>query len=451
MDGLRRRLIAIVSASVPTLVACGPQPAEPETESSGDGTGSGIQPSTTGPGASSGADASSSGGTLPDLGSAEDDGADVRLDLGAMPDVGRDLDPTTCVQWRPNTTFACADRPSSGIPAYQCGPLPADGTCGDDDAVAVTQAVNDCFDPECFGWFAWDVMCGPDPDVTDACCYWLLVDEGQICPGRPFLVDGHDRLAPLRSDNGTPSPWACRNSDRPHPMSLDSQRRAAMAEVYAQAGLFEHASVASFARFTLVLLAVGAPPELVAASVQATQDEIGHARLWFGLAAAYGHPVTPGALDVNRALDDTTDLRRALVSALREGCIAETISALQARAAARVTADPALRHRLERLADEEERHCELAWAFVAWVLDRDPTLGPTVTAELTRAVEHVPRGPAIPDQLDAAVLHEGGLLSVVERRTIAAATLERIVAPVGAALVGRTRAPQGLRGAARGT
>lgn len=46
----------------------------------------------------------------------------------------------------------------------------------------------------------------------------------------------------------------------------------------------EHASVAAFARFTLQLLAMGAPAELVQASVGAAADELDHARLRFGIA-----------------------------------------------------------------------------------------------------------------------------------------------------------------------
>jgi hypothetical protein len=48
----------------------------------------------------------------------------------------------------------------------------------------------------------------------------------------------------------------------------------------------EHASVAAFARFTLDLLALGAPADLVQSAQQALGDEIAHAELCFGLAGA---------------------------------------------------------------------------------------------------------------------------------------------------------------------
>ena len=43
--------------------------------------------------------------------------------------------------------------------------------------------------------------------------------------------------------------------------------------------LGEHASVASFARFTLDLLSLGAPPGLLSAAFHAGQEEISHTQL----------------------------------------------------------------------------------------------------------------------------------------------------------------------------
>src|SRR5688572_10054793 len=79
---------------------------------------------------------------------------------------------------------------------------------------------------------------------------------------------------------------------------FDSARERA-AEYWANAGLFEHASVAAFARFALQLLALGAPADLVASAQAAMADEIEHARLCFGLAWRYrGRSVGPSALPI---------------------------------------------------------------------------------------------------------------------------------------------------------
>ncbi|MCA9546694.1 MAG: ferritin-like domain-containing protein, partial [Myxococcales bacterium] len=61
--------------------------------------------------------------------------------------------------------------------------------------------------------------------------------------------------------------------------SEDPAQRARLADHWTRQALAEHASVASFARFALHLMAVGAPPDLLVATHQAGLDEIEHARL----------------------------------------------------------------------------------------------------------------------------------------------------------------------------
>src|SRR5436190_13763000 len=53
---------------------------------------------------------------------------------------------------------------------------------------------------------------------------------------------------------------------------------------------------------------------------------------------------------------------------VREGCIGETVAALEAREALARASDPAVRAVLARIARDEARHAELAWRTVAWAL-----------------------------------------------------------------------------------
>jgi len=70
-------------------------------------------------------------------------------------------------------------------------------------------------------------------------------------------------------------------------ITLDaSEAPAGLAERWRENGKTEHASVAAFARLTLDLMALGAPPTLVAAANQDSLDEIRHAELCFSLATA---------------------------------------------------------------------------------------------------------------------------------------------------------------------
>jgi hypothetical protein len=130
----------------------------------------------------------------------------------------------------------------------------------------------------------------------------------------------------------------------------------------------EHASIAAFARFALELLSLGAPPDLLMQAHQALADETAHARDAFALASAYaGRPVGPGSLDVGGALAARTPLA-IVTTAILEGCIGETVAAVEATEALAHATDPAVRTALERIAVDETRHAELAWRFVQWVL-----------------------------------------------------------------------------------
>jgi hypothetical protein len=108
----------------------------------------------------------------------------------------------------------------------------------------------------------------------------------------------------------------------------------------------EHASIAAFARFTLELLAFGAPSELVCLSNAALADETRHAAQAFALASGYaGHGIGPGPLDTALGVGPF-ELEQSVFNAFLEGCIGETVAALEAR------------------------HAELAWRFVKWALPR---------------------------------------------------------------------------------
>jgi hypothetical protein len=99
----------------------------------------------------------------------------------------------------------------------------------------------------------------------------------------------------------------------------------------------------------------------------AIADETEHTRLAFGLASAYaGRHIGPDALPIDGALD-AADLPAILETVIREGCIGETVAAVEAAEALAHATDPAVRQVLERIAQDETNHAELAWRFVRWV------------------------------------------------------------------------------------
>jgi hypothetical protein len=200
-----------------------------------------------------------------------------------------------------------------------------------------------------------------------ACCYVEFVRCNQkkvnIRPvvGRP-LRDAHDG-APSVATTRARGDWStrvvgARNADR------------ARATRWTEDACMEHASVASFARLTLQLLALGAPARLVEASLRAGLDEIRHARLSFGVASAYaGSEVGPSELPAPHASESVTFASLALET-FRDGCVNESLAAAAALWAAEDATDAAEAAVLRRIAGDEEGHAELAWQVLAWAIDR---------------------------------------------------------------------------------
>ena len=202
--------------------------------------------------------------------------------------------------------------------------------------------------------------------------------------------------------------------------------------------LTEHASVASFARFALQCLALGAPADIVAGAQRAGLEEIEHARLSFGLASAYsGNPERPLGIDVAGALEGPIDPCAVALSVAREGCIAETVSALLIAAARDAAEDPVVRGVLAEVAEQEIEHALLAWRYLRWALEHgDRQLRRAVAGVFARPELAVGLGatPSIGGSVQALRAH--GCLPLAERQTIALQVVRNVVAPAARALLG---------------
>jgi hypothetical protein len=209
-----------------------------------------------------------------------------------------------------------------------------------------------------------------DPDV---CCYVSFDQcQGRRATVRPVLG------RPLRDVFGA---FILAQTVRRAAWSQDVIARPdAVREAWWSAcGAAEHASIAEFARLTLVLLALGAPSDLVRDAQRAAIDEIDHARVCFTLASRYaGHAVGPGVLAVARGTLDSS-LRALAENTLRDGCYGETAGALVLRSVARES-DPETAPIVDRMADDEERHANLAWRILRFCMEMDPRS----TVEVTR-------------------------------------------------------------------
>lgn len=205
--------------------------------------------------------------------------------------------------------------------------------------------------------------------------------------GRPFLIELQARVAPLREGHD----WGLANLV-PRLEHLSGDERAEQAAHWARLGQMEHASIAAFARFSLQLLTLGSPPELVEACTQALADETLHARLCFQLASQYaGHGIAPGALDIERSLE-ASSLVDIVDLVIAEGCVGETNAALEALAAAEAATDPIVANVYAQIADDEQRHAALAFRFLRWALEQaDAEVRPRIQEALL-ALPSTPTG-----------------------------------------------------------
>ena len=258
-----------------------------------------------------------------------------------------------------------------------------------------------------------DVLSGPTVKAKK-CCF--TVCRGQAAPCGRVLVD--DRGRERQADVVPNWDWSGAVGS-----TLSAEVRAA----WLSDALLEHASVAAFARFSLELLAVGAPPSFVADAHRAALDEIEHARLCFALGSAPGEGKGPSALALD-GISPRARLDEIAAATAEECCAGETFAALVAARALEGATHPAARDALARIAEDEARHAELGWRFVAWAVARGGAdVRRAVTAGLARGIDRIRRaeGPFLVDRTSA---REGGRLDRDAYRVVAHDAIALVVA-----------------------
>jgi len=279
------------------------------------------------------------------------------------------------------------------------------------------------------------------PPENGQCCYPFVT----AVDGRPFIVDGQSRHADVieRADwCAARHEWSGRTFDRREGRfdrsddRLTPTQRARLAEAWLVDAKAEHASIASFARLTLQLLSLGAPPELLIATQRATKDEIAHAELCFALASRFaGRPLGPSELAMSGAVTDVTLVELA-VAAVHEGCVGETMAAVLAGERLEQARDPQVRAALAKIAKDEGRHAELAWRTVVWAIERGgQSVYDAVRAAFDEAVAPYADDARHPDDdaIDDLLASHGRAAKAAIRRA-QAAVVHEIVRPIAASL-----------------
>jgi hypothetical protein len=309
--------------------------------------------------------------------------------------------------------------------------------CGSDPATSSTGSA-DAADDRADG--AGDELAtARDSSVSDTSVTDSAGDELPPTIRRPFLVGSSMRSARGEARDDWSS--ALSGDSASGDALLSAITRRELARVWLADALEEHASVAAFARFTMLMLSVGAPPELVVASQRASLDEVNHARDCFALANRYGDGATgPGALDVHDSIGPMSLADLAALTA-EEGCVGETLGAALATEQLALVTDPVARRVLARIAKDEARHAELAWRFVAWAVAEEQrgSLGAAgVLASVTSAVHHAVRSTRAmtirPCVADLEHWHAHGRVTCAEAREASERAVVEVVLPCLAAL-----------------
>ena len=192
----------------------------------------------------------------------------------------------------------------------------------------------------------------------------VLLSVADFRRGRQIRRFGRVLLPPLQGG----ADWA---RERDH-VAVDEALRNAVAQQWRENGRTEYASVAAFSRLSLDLLALGAPPALVAAAQRDALDEIRHAELSFALARSIdGVAVSPGAFTAVRDTKPLAGPREVLlarlaVDSLVDGALHEGVSARVIAQLGRRSEVAGIRSLLKELAADEGRHAAHGWEVVAW-------------------------------------------------------------------------------------
>ena len=169
---------------------------------------------------------------------------------------------------------------------------------------------------------------------------------------------------------------------------------AGLADQWRENGKTEHASVAAFARLTLDLMALGAPPALIRTVNEDALDEIRHAELCFSLASAMdGKRIGPAPFPQAQRVSTLPRSRRLAltklaVDSLVDGALHEGVSARIIAKLSQRCAIPAIHAALKEIAADEGRHAAHGWAVTRWCFEEG---GDAVAFALAGAVRSLPK------------------------------------------------------------
>lgn len=214
-------------------------------------------------------------------------------------------------------------------------------------------------------------------ELDESMCYTAM-------EGRPFTNSEGKPISSIAVISDT-SEWGLSSHGEPTLLSSDAKYQNSdniidyktLGDDWTDRALGEHASIASFAAFTIDLMTNGAPPDLIRDSLKAALDELNHATTSFEMASLLtGLQLDPGPFPESK-VNFKKDTESLALGVVKEGCVDETVSALLA--AYQVDLDShetdsikqLLREKTRTIATEEATHSALAWRTVHWLCTTD--------------------------------------------------------------------------------
>ena len=233
---------------------------------------------------------------------------------------------------------------------------------------------------------------------------WLM-GAGLGSPGRPFRSRGKF----LKAGSMNRNDW---NTDvQINAEVLDAGTRKKLTNAWLEIAATEHASVATFSKLSLQLMALGAPPELLKTCQQAAMDEIEHARCCYSLASVYaGQTLGPTPFtELNGIQLEKITLEQLAIESLQDGCLMEGYFSAALYVAAEQAIDPALKTSLMNMAEDEARHAKLAWDILDWSLKSSTE----IEAKIQNSLVNLPKALPIKhyDELALTTFEQQGFLS----------------------------------------
>lgn len=257
--------------------------------------------------------------------------------------------------------------------------------------------------------------------------------------GRPFLMaDGTPLLASVQNSSEGSS-W-CDSELTEQEVQLSSADTNMARDRWIQDARAEHASVAAFSRFSLQLMAVAAPADLVAAAHLAAVDEVKHAQLCFGLAKTLSRSddvATPGPFTIpSGSVEITSDVGTMVFHTALEGCVGETVSVVQALFELQTLplSSNGLKDQvgevLTTIFEDEARHAALAWRTLLWAVGENSPDAEGGKAQVKTVIEILKRELSeSSSDIPVASAFAGAPLSPATKQALREVTLKSLIVP----------------------